>query len=198
MRLPGSQGVHPRRRRQEPGLSPPNRPDPTSSKRRMDEEDGGPALKLFLSEDIVSARLQRLSLDNDHNYGSSGFPRTSSQTKPFIWETGSPDNDQKVTELVEEESVLVDPEEFCMSNCKVLSVCPLLEESLRDHRPGTILPERLLHSLSSPCMELVLWSPPTSHIQQLIRSLAGLPDPPLKKLSSSTNLPKEQEDHMEL
>ncbi|KAM4611210.1 host cell factor C1 regulator 1, partial [Discoglossus pictus] len=173
-------------------LSHPNRQDPTATKRRLPEEDG-PALKQFLSEDAVSARLQRLSLDNDHSYGSSGFPRI------LLQKTGCSSGEAEVPDE-EEEGVLVDPGEFCMSSAKVLTVCPLLEETLRAPNPGEILPARLLRSLSSPCMELVLWSPPSSHIQKLIRSLTGLEPPPNKPSSprcSRSGTP-EMEDHMEL
>ncbi|CAH2286290.1 Hypothetical predicted protein [Pelobates cultripes] len=98
-------------------------------------------------------------------------------------------------------AVIVDAGEFCMSSSKVLSVCPLLEESLRDSRPGNILPERLLHSLSSPCMDLVLWSPPTSQIQKLLRSLTGLLDSSQEKPSPATHpiwVAREHVDNMEL
>lgn len=47
----------------------------------------------------------------------------------------------------EEDTVIVDPEEFCMNNAKVLSVCPLLEKTLREVRPDSIVPEKILHSL---------------------------------------------------
>ncbi|XP_075437149.1 host cell factor C1 regulator 1 isoform X1 [Ascaphus truei] len=192
MRLPGTHAVPRRLREQEPGPLPPHRPETAGTKRRMEEEEGAPALKLFLSEDAVTARLQRLSLDNDHRYGSSGFPRGPPHLDP---QTGSP------AELDGGERILVDPGEFCMSRSKVLTVCPVLRDSLRDRPPGDILPQRLLHSLSSPCMELVLWSPPASQIQQLICSLASLLQHP-RELPSPPACPRrgvqEVEDHMEL
>ncbi|CAI9598429.1 unnamed protein product, partial [Staurois parvus] len=133
---------------------PLSRPDPSCTKRRICQEDEGPAVKHYLSEDAVSARLQRLSLENDHSYGGNGFPKMSLPQQLQPPETGSPDSSS------EEETVLVDPEEFCMNNAKVLSVCPLLEKALWDVRPDSIVPEKILHSLSSPCLELVIWSPP--------------------------------------
>ncbi|KAG8431085.1 hypothetical protein GDO86_019455 [Hymenochirus boettgeri] len=196
MRLKGAQRLSYRRRRQEAGAPLPSRADSTVSKRRIEEEDGGPAMKLFLSEDAVSARLQRLTLDNDHNYGTSGFPKASTDGGPLFWKTGSSEEDLKLEET-DEETVILDSGEFCMSSSKVLSVCPLLEETLRHNQPGNILPERLLHSLSSPCMELMVWAPPSHHIQKLLRSLAGDLDPPIDRLYTK-ELTKDQEDQMDL
>ncbi|XP_075050676.1 host cell factor C1 regulator 1 [Mixophyes fleayi] len=187
MRVPGVQVGTRGRRRRDPRCLPTPRPDPACTKRRIQEEDEGPAVKLYLSEDTVSARLQRLSLENDHSYGGNGFPKVSPLQEPQSLETGSPDSDP------EEEDVLVDPGEFCMSSSQVLVVCPVLEESLRDTRPGSIVPESLLRSLSSPCLELVVWSPPTSPIHQLLRSLAGLQDSP-----SVPCCEKEPDEGMEL
>ncbi|KAE8599968.1 hypothetical protein XENTR_v10017410 [Xenopus tropicalis] len=197
MRLTGTHRLQHRRKRQGTGVSPPSRTDATGSKRRIEEEEGGPAMKLFLSEDAVSARLQRLSLDNDHSYGANGFPRTSKELEPLFGEFGENGRLDETEEEEEEDNVVVDPGEFSMNHIKVLSVCPLLEETLQQHRPGSILPERILHSLSSPCMELVLWSPPSGHIQQLIRCLAGTLEPPLQDLSPNA-VAKDQEDQMEL
>ncbi|OCT75114.1 hypothetical protein XELAEV_18034104mg [Xenopus laevis] len=194
MRLTGSHRIQ-QRRRQGTGVSRPSRTD-AAGKRRIEEEEGGPAMKLFLSEDVMSARLQRLSLDNDHSYGASGFPKTSQRPEPLYGEVRSSNGDDKLEETEEEDNVVVDPGEFSMTQTKVLSVSPLLEETLRQHRPGTILPEKILHSLSSPCMELVLWSPPSGHMQQLIRSLTGTLEPPLQDLSSN-EVAKEQEEQME-
>ncbi|NP_001089337.1 uncharacterized protein LOC734387 [Xenopus laevis] len=196
MRLTGAQRLQ-QRRRQGTGVSPPSRTNTQmSSKRRNEEEEEGPAMKLFLSEDVVSARLQRLSLDNDHSYGGSGFPKTFKQPEPQFREVRSSNGDEKLEETEEEDNVVVDPGEFSMNHDKVLSVSPLLEETLRQHRAGTILPEKILHSLSSPCMELVLWSPPSGHMQQLIRSLTGTLEPPPHNLSSN-QVAKEQEEQME-
>ncbi|XP_077127684.1 uncharacterized protein LOC143783177 [Ranitomeya variabilis] len=146
------------------------RPDPSCSKRRFQAEDEGPAMKLYMSEDVVSARLQRLSLENDHSYGGNGLPKMSAHQESQDPENGSPDPS------TEDDNVILDPGEFSLGGCNVISVCPLLEETLRDPRPESIIPESLLHSLSSPCLELVLWSPPSGPIHQLLRSLAGMED----------------------
>ncbi|KAG9472881.1 hypothetical protein GDO78_016070 [Eleutherodactylus coqui] len=127
----------------------------------------GPAMKLYMSEDAVSACLQRLSLENDHSYGGNGLPKMPLLQDRQDAGRSSPDSSS------EDENVIVDPGDFCMSSCKVMSVCPLLEEKLRDPRPESVIPESLLHSLTSPCLELVLWSPPSGPIHQLLRSLAG-------------------------
>lgn len=172
MRVPGSRG---RRRTGPPDRCLPlSRPDPSCTKRRIHEGDEGPAVKHYLSEDAVSARLQRLSLENDHSYGGNGFPKMSLPQQLQPPGTGSPDSSS------EEDTVIVDPEEFCMNNAKVLSVCPLLEKTLREVRPDSIVPEKILHSLSSPCLELVIWSPPTSPIHRLLHSLSRPQDPPTK------------------
>lgn len=125
-------------------------------------------MKLYMSEEALSARLQLLSLENDHSYGGNGLPKMSPLQDPEDPGRRSPDSSS------EDENVLVDPEEFSMSGCKVISVCPILEETLKEPRPETIIPESLLHSLSSPCLELVLWSPPSGPIHHLLRSLAGV------------------------
>uniref|UniRef100_A0A8C5QJ49 Uncharacterized protein n=1 Tax=Leptobrachium leishanense TaxID=445787 RepID=A0A8C5QJ49_9ANUR len=200
MRLPGGRGEPRGRRRAAPRASPAARQEAFCVKRHFNEDNGGPALKLFLSEDVVAARLQRLSLDNDHSYGSSGFPKTSA--KPWADREDDGSTDGSIFDLDNEDhSVIVDPGEFCMSSSKVLTVCPLLEETLQDCRPGNILPEKLLRSLSSPCMDLVLWSPPTSQIQKLLRSLTGLLESSPEKSSPSNQSSwsgREQVDTMEL
>ncbi|KAM4027731.1 uncharacterized protein ACNLHF_023364 [Anomaloglossus baeobatrachus] len=164
MRVPGM-----RRRPESRGL-PSIRPDPSCTKRRFQAEDEGPAMKLYMSEDVVSARLQRLSLENDHNYGGNGLHKISAPQDSEDTAGGVPDSSS------EDENVIVDPGEFSLGSCNVISVCPLLEETLRDPRPDSIIPESLLHSLTSPCLELVLWSPPSGPIHQLLRSLAGMED----------------------
>ncbi|KAM5132420.1 host cell factor C1 regulator 1 [Mantella aurantiaca] len=188
MRVPGSRGR--RRAGAQDRCLPLSRTDPSCTKRRIHQEDEGPAVKHYLSEDAVSARLQRLSLENDHSYGGHGFPKMSLPQPLQSLESGSSDSSS------EEESVIVDPGEFCMNNAKVLSVCPLLEETLRDSRPDSIVPEKILHSLSSPCLELVIWSPPISPIHRLLRSLSRLEDPPMKSRQGKDG--PEAEEGMEL
>ncbi|KAM9306020.1 uncharacterized protein PAF06_013192 [Gastrophryne carolinensis] len=128
-------------RRAERRCRPSSRPETLCSKRRIYREDEGPAVKHYLSEDVVSARLQRLSLENEHSYGGHGFPKIP----PLL---PGPRGDSSPEDEEDEETVVVDPGEFSMSNTEVLSVCPLLEETLRcARRPDTIVPEKILRSL---------------------------------------------------
>ncbi|KAM3929338.1 uncharacterized protein RB166_007110 [Leptodactylus fuscus] len=182
MRVPGV------RRRPEGRFPPSVRSDPSCTKRRFQEEDDGPAMKLYMSEDAVSACLQRLSLENDHNYGGNGLPKTSPPPEPQDTGRGSSDSDS------DDEKVLVDSGDFCMSSCNVISVCPNLEEKLREPRPESIVPKSLLHPVMSPCLELVLWSPPSGPIHQLLSSLAGVKEGERKP----TPWKKEADEGMEL
>lgn len=147
-------------------------------------------MKLYMSEEALSARLQLLSLENDHSYGGNGLPKMSPLQDSQDTGRRSPDSSS------EDENVIVDPGEFSMSGCKVISVCPILEKKLKDPRPESIIPESLLHSLSSPCLELVLWSPPSGPIHHLLRSLAGVEEGSRDGACRKTR--REAEEGMEL
>ncbi|XP_069813021.1 host cell factor C1 regulator 1 isoform X1 [Dendropsophus ebraccatus] len=163
MRVPGV------RRRPDARCPLSARSDLSCTKRRFQEEDEGPAMKLYMSEDTVSARLQLLSLENDHSYGGNGLPKMSPLHQSP--DTGPTDSSS------EDENVVVDPGEFCMSGCQVISVCPLREEETLKELESIVhesaVPESVL-SLSLPCLELVPWSPPSGPIHHLLCSLAGV------------------------
>ncbi|XP_069813022.1 host cell factor C1 regulator 1 isoform X2 [Dendropsophus ebraccatus] len=130
MRVPGV------RRRPDARCPLSARSDLSCTKRRFQEEDEGPAMKLYMSEDTVSARLQLLSLENDHSYGGNGLPKMSPLHQSP--DTGPTDSSS------EDENVVVDPGEFCMSGCQVsaMSGAGPLVAPLGSHPPSFVLSGR--------------------------------------------------------
>ncbi|XP_053116799.1 uncharacterized protein LOC128329491 isoform X2 [Hemicordylus capensis] len=158
-------------------------------KRHLESGDQEPSSKHFLSEDKMAARFNSLSLDNDHIYGSNGFPI---QDEDSTWqeaylrlkelqrrlsqdgtteETGSTDEENELN------SVIVDGE-FLMADCPMLTHPSHLQEVLGG---VSLVPEETFLSLN-PCTEVVLWSPPGNSVLHTIRTLMAVPS----SLSPST------------
>lgn len=165
--------------------SPPDRTRPAAvtCKRRLEKGEEEPTSKHFLTEDMMADHFNCLSLENDHAYGTTGFPsRVRPDSKWHQWLSdytrfqeleGRLQPDQPVSsvdEKAKEDTVLIEGE-YTMGDTPVLTVSPELQESLRDAGAGSILPESVLRSMSHPCMELVLWKPPGNLIHEAIRTL---------------------------
>lgn len=156
-------------------------------KRRLAKEDldlNEPSSKHFLSEEMMAAQFHCLSLNNDHRYGSNGFPIKSGSTATdrLKWQQWLIDYNRfqelegrlRLEEEEDDEGAESDAKKnvivegiFDMNDSPVISVSPALQESL-SNASDSILPEMVLRSLGHPCMEMVLWKPPGRIIQETI------------------------------
>ncbi|XP_015275259.1 PREDICTED: uncharacterized protein LOC107117624 [Gekko japonicus] len=117
------------------------RPASLAFKRHLENRDQEPGSKHFLSEDKMAARFNSLSLDNDHMYGSNGFPVQEEDPK---WQQAyarlkelqrrlSQDSVNEESSSTEEENdcgdVVVDGE-FIMPDCPLLTLPSLFQGSL--------------------------------------------------------------------
>ncbi|XP_006000937.1 uncharacterized protein LOC102357370 [Latimeria chalumnae] len=183
-------------------LSPSHNPDRgPKCKRRIEKQDDEPSSKHFVSEEMMAARFNSLSLNNDHMYSSNGLPVRGLRGDKTRWQAWAQDysrfqelegrlrldeeDEDGETEL--KKSVIVEGV-FDMNDSPVFTVSSALQEELK-FVASNILPERLLQSMSLPCMELVLWKPPGSIIQQAIRSLTGQQDT-FQSLSAAAKPPR--------
>ncbi|XP_029462646.1 uncharacterized protein LOC115094088 isoform X2 [Rhinatrema bivittatum] len=146
-------------------------PTPTMTfKRRLEKGEEEPCNKHLVTEDMMADRFNHLSLENDHAYSDNGFLPQALRDWKCQTDQRVPPASSGVSGERREENVVVE-REFCMGEAPVLVLSTVLQESLREPGLKSILPEQVQYSMSHPCMELVLWKPPGSLIQEAISSL---------------------------
>uniref|UniRef100_A0A8C4QA54 Uncharacterized protein n=1 Tax=Eptatretus burgeri TaxID=7764 RepID=A0A8C4QA54_EPTBU len=151
-----------------------------------------PHSKQFLSEDAMACKLHSLSLDNDHAYGSTGFPDhppPPTTTPPL----GSPPRhlsregickyrqwEEAYRRFRELEGRLEEEDEEDEDGGSVMTKDTLVDEGLYDmadvpvvtlsdalkdqlqHISSDDITQKVINSMNRPCMELVVWQPPES------------------------------------
>uniref|UniRef100_UPI00358F24B0 coiled-coil domain-containing protein 117-like isoform X2 n=1 Tax=Myxine glutinosa TaxID=7769 RepID=UPI00358F24B0 len=161
-------------------------------KRRKPSEEDAPHSKQFLSEDAMACKLHSLSLDNDHAYGSTGFPDCTPPptTTPPV---GSPPRhlsregickyrqwEEAYRRFRELEGRLEEEDEEDEDCGSIIAKENLVDEGLYDmadvpvvmlsnalkdqlhHISSDEITQKVIHAMNRPCMELVVWQPPES------------------------------------
>ncbi|XP_060678672.1 uncharacterized protein LOC132810748 isoform X2 [Hemiscyllium ocellatum] len=176
----------------------------TNVKRHNETDQEGPCCKHFLSEEAMMAHFRRLSLSNDHVYGTNGLPIATGKGTS---ESGHSAHSQNTrvdpeggggwnSEAGEGRDVIVEGM-FDMSDSHVIVMSPELQRRLQTP-PDEILPRNILESIKRPCMEIMLWTPPSSLLQETmwaLRRSARRSEEDDKE--GERTLPQQRDDEME-
>ncbi|CAN0368891.1 unnamed protein product [Lampetra planeri] len=135
--------------------------------------------KQALTEEMMAAKLSSLSLNNDHVYGSNGFPaRRDTQerdSKYRQWEEAYRRFCELEGRLEEEEEEdgektgVFEEGVYDMSDNPIITLSCTLKEQLRNTMTDAIT--QLTIDSMRPCMELVVWRPPDKMLRETLRAI---------------------------
>ncbi|CAN0333928.1 unnamed protein product [Lampetra fluviatilis] len=148
-------------------------------KRRKAVEEEATRCKQALTEEMMAAKLSSLSLNNDHVYGSNGFPaRRDTQerdSKYRQWEEAYRRFCELEGRLEEEEEEdgektgVFEEGVYDMSDNPIITLSCTLKEQLRNTMTDAIT--QLTIDSMRPCMELVVWRPPDKMLRETLRAI---------------------------
>ncbi|XP_032803080.2 coiled-coil domain-containing protein 117 isoform X1 [Petromyzon marinus] len=148
-------------------------------KRRKAVEEEATRCKQALTEEMMAAKLSSLSLNNDHVYGSNGFPaRRDTQerdSKYRQWEEAYRRFCELEGRLEEEEedgekTGVFEEGVYDMSDNPIITLSCTLKEQLRNTMTDAIT-QLTIDSIRRPCMELVVWHPPDTMLRETLRAI---------------------------